>query len=161
MRQLLLVSLLMFALPGAHATMSAADRGKAEHTLDVSVPFEQQKQKILTDMSDGETYAEMSQRDRQDVRDALTRIGDLLQAAGGVDQLSEDRKAKVFNDQEIINTILTRAGEDSRQVCKRERRVGSHRTTSQCYTVAERRRMREESSDELGKNFRQPILEQR
>ena len=143
--------------------MSAASGADTAATgqLNVSVPFEKQKEKILADLAEGKVYAEISQTDRIEVRNALNRIGDSLQRAGGVDQLSSDDKVKVINDQELVNTILTRAGEDSRLVCTREKKVGSHRVTTQCQTVAQRRRMREESQQELGKNFRQPILKSR
>ncbi|KAF1726126.1 hypothetical protein [Pseudoxanthomonas japonensis] len=163
MRKLVLVSIMLLVIPVAHGAMSAAAGSSADkpQRLNVSVPFEQQREQILTQMGDGETYSEISQQDRQDVRDALNRIGDSLLRTGGVDQLSASDKVKVFNDQELVNTILTRAHEDSRQVCTREKKVGSHRATTQCYTVAERRRMREDSQNEMSKTFRQPILESR
>ncbi|MFT3667325.1 MAG: hypothetical protein QM795_01735 [Pseudoxanthomonas sp.] len=162
MRKLFLVSAMLLAIPMAQASMSAASGG-ADTTglLNVSTPFEQQKDKILAELGDGKTYVEITQQERLEVRDALVRISDSLQKAGGVDQLSADDKARVFNDQELINSILTRAGEDSRLVCTREKKVGSHRATTQCQTVAQRRRMREESQNEMSKNFRQPILESR
>lgn len=162
MRKLLLVSVMLFIVPAAEASMSAASGGSdASGQLNIAVPFEKQKEKILADLGEGKTYAEISQSDRIEVRNALNRIGDSLQRAGGVDQLSPEDKVKVINDQELVNTILTRAGEDSRLVCSREKKVGSHRATTQCHTVAQRRRMREESQQELSKNFRQPILESR
>ena len=162
MRKLLLVSVMLLAVPAAEASMSAAGADTtATGQLNVSVPFEKQKEKILADLAEGKAYAEISQTDRIEVRNALNRIGDSLQRAGGVDQLSSDDKVRVINDQELVNTILTRAGEDSRLVCTREKKVGSHRATTQCHTVAQRRRMREESQQELGKNFRQPILKSR
>jgi hypothetical protein len=160
MRKQILVSMMLLAIPAAQATISASSGGTSDtpQRLNVSVPFEQQKEKILIELGDGKTYSEISQQERSDVRNALNRIGDSLQRTGGVERLSDDDKAKVFNDQELINTILTRAGEDSRQVCTREKKVGSHRTTTQCYTVAERRRMRDDVQNDLNKNFRQPIL---
>lgn len=162
MRKLVFVSVLLLAIPAAQAAMVSASGGSdSPQRLNVSGSFEEQKEKILIDLADGKTYSEISQQDRRDVRDALNRIGDSLQRTNGVDQLSAADKVKVFNDQELVNTILTRAGEDSREVCTREKRVGSHRATTQCYTVAERRRMREESQAELRKNSRSLILDQR
>jgi len=156
MRKLFMVSVMLLAsIPAAHATISAASSKSAEKEfLNVSSPFEQQREKILTDLADGETYAEISQKDRAEVRDALTRISDSLQKAGGVDAMSDADKAKVFNDQELVNAILTRAGDDSRLVCTREKKVGSHRTTTQCMTVAERTRQREQSQQAVRDNAR-------
>ena len=155
MRKLFLVSIMLLAIPAAHASISAASgKSSDKELLNVTTPFEQQREKILADLGDGETYSEISQNDRAEVRDALTRIGDSIQKAGGVDALSVDDKAKVFNDQELVNTILTKAGEDSRLVCTREKKVGSHRTTTQCMTLAERTRQREQSQQAVRDNTR-------
>jgi hypothetical protein len=70
--------------------------------------------------------------------------------------MSADQLAVVFNDQALINAILTQAGEDSRLVCTRERPVGSRRPITHCVTVAEKRRHREEVQNEMDKNFRSP-----
>lgn len=52
-------------------------------------------------------------------------------------------RGEVFNDQERINTLLTRAHEDSRQICQHTRSTGSNMPKSRCLTVAERRRIEE------------------
>ena len=44
---------------------------------------------------------------------------------------------------ERINTLLTRAHEDSRQICQHTRSTGSNMPKSRCLTVAERRRIEE------------------
>ncbi|UOV06523.1 hypothetical protein MUU77_15040 [Pseudoxanthomonas sp. F37] len=156
MRKLFVVSLMLLAIPVAQASMNAASGGASDapQQLNVTVPFERQKEKIIADLGNGETYAEIKPEEQVEVRNALTRISDALQKAGGVDQLSAEDKAKVFNDQELVNTILTRAHEDSRLVCTREKKVGSHRITNTCKTVAERRRDREESQGALRRNMR-------
>lgn len=95
-----------------------------------------------------EDYAEITADDRRTVLDLLDRmeaeIGD-----GGVDALREDRKVQVFNWQEQINTILAGAHADSRVVCRRERAVGTRFATTNCATVAERRKAREEAHGRL------------
>lgn len=102
-----------------------------------------QLQKINTQMADGETYAEISVENRSKVREALGRITGALEASGGR-PLTPEAETQAFNDQEIVNTLLTGAKEDSRVVCERERQMGSNRITSKCMTVAERRRLREQ-----------------
>lgn len=98
---------------------------------------------INAQMNDGETYAEISPENRGRVREALGRITGALEKAGGR-PLSPEAENQAFNDQEIVNTLLTSAKEDSRVVCERERQMGSNRVTSKCMTVAERRRLREQ-----------------
>ena len=142
MYKVVLVPLLALAAVTANAKIdSAGDSGPTKVNLTGS--FEDQRKAILADLEGGEVYSEISAQERSDVRDALGRISGALQSPAGLSGLTEEQKAKVFNDQELINTILTRAGEESRLVCTREKVVGSHRPTTQCLTVAERRRIRE------------------
>ena len=74
--------------------------------------------------------------------------------------LNAQQKADVFNDQERINTLLTKALEDSRLVCRRERKVGSHRMITECMTVAERRQAYE-SAQKAMRDVKVPTLEAR
>ena len=140
--------LLVMAIPmGAHAASSTTQ-------LDVTGGFAEQKKNIEADIAAGEVYSEISQQNMRDVRGALERISVVLEEEGSVDKLSEAEKAAVFNDQELVNTLLTQASEDSRVICRREKKVGSHRTTTQCATVAERRRISEETTKALRENQR-------
>jgi hypothetical protein len=117
--------------------------------LDLEGGFAAQHEAIVEDLHDGKTYAEITPDDRREVREALERISSTLEESGSLANLSEEEKVAVFNDQELVNTILTQAAEDSRVVCVRRKRVGSHRTSNECTTVAERERARERSQDTL------------
>ncbi len=117
--------------------------------VDVNGGFAAQQQKIMTALADGKSYSEIRHEDKEKVVAALSRIGTALQQAGGVDGLDKEQKVAVFNDQELANAILTRAGEDSRLICKREMATGSHRATTQCLTVAESSRARERAQQDL------------
>lgn len=155
MSRFLLILLAAFAVASADATISASS-GKTvdKPVVDMSSPFEEQKKSIEADLADGETYSEISGKDRDLVKTALQRISNALASSGSVDALADGKKAEVFNDQELVNNILTNAGEDSRLVCTREKKVGSHRTTTRCETVAQRRRAAEESQKAMRENQR-------
>ncbi|HBK46872.1 MAG TPA: hypothetical protein DDZ67_10660 [Xanthomonadaceae bacterium] len=115
--------------------------------LDLHKPADQvavQMKTIQQDLGDGETYSEISPDQRSQVREALGRIQGKLERNGSVSTIPERDQAEIFNDQELVNTILTKAKEDSRLVCRRERATGSNRLTSNCMTVAERRRLKEQ-----------------
>lgn len=146
-------AMLCVVLLGALASTAAAS-SNADSKLDLRIAFDGQRNLILSALQDGETYSEIKPEDKRQVRASLDRIADLLAGSATADSLSEADKVKVFNEQELVNTILTRARADSRVVCTRERRVGSHRTTNVCYTVAERRRMHEETHNALIDNRR-------
>ena len=139
-----------FASP-AGAMMASSGVGGAAATLDLSAPFSEQRQVIEKKLADGKTYSEISAADRSKVRDALARMSTILETEANVNALSESQKASVFNDQEVVNTILTQASEDSRVICERMGKVGSHRKTTQCLTVAERKRLRDSSQDTIRK----------
>ncbi len=111
-------------------------------------PFVQQRSRIEADFAAGK-YSEITKADSDEVYSALGRMSAMLMDVSGPAELSEDDKVKLFNDQELVNTLLTKAGDDSRLVCTRERATGSHRTTNNCMTVAERRRLRDKSQDDL------------
>ncbi|MBW8312939.1 MAG: hypothetical protein K0M64_13030 [Rhizobium sp.] len=114
--------------------------------------FAAQRAEIEEDLADGKTYAEISASDRAKVRETLGRISSRLEGVDSIDTLGEPAKVEIFNDQELINTILTQAKADSRLVCDNSRATGSHRRTTKCQTVAERRRRMEADQDHLQRN---------
>ncbi len=119
----------------------------ATPALDAGATFQVQRDAILKALEDGETYIEIRSTDRDRVRELLGRIETLLAGKSRLDELSEDAKVQAFNDQQEINALLTRALTDSRMVCEREQKVGSHRRTTSCMTVAARRRARDAAQD--------------
>ena len=152
MHKLLLLSLLALVPLAAKANIqSDGSAFSPEKGLDLSSSFEAQRDAIVTALGDGKTYAEISPDDRQRVTSSLSRISSLLGDARSVNQLPETTRVEVFNEQELVNGVLTQAREDSRLVCTREKKVGSHRVTNNCMTVAERRRAREETEQQLSK----------
>ena len=155
MYKLLVLSILALAPLAASAHIpSDGSTFSPEKGLDLSGSFEAQREAIVAALGDGKTYAEISAADRQKVTASLNRISSLLDGVQSVSQLPETTKVEVFNEQEQVNTLLTQAREDSRLVCTREKKVGSHRTTNTCKTVAERRRDQEESQNALRRNMR-------
>lgn len=119
--------------------------------------FAAQRAEIEKDLADGKTYAELTKADRTKVIEALDRMSGMLATVDSVDALADNRKIALYNDQQTVNTILTQAADDSRQVCVREQATGSHRKTTVCATVAERRRRREQDQDTLSKSFRSSL----
>lgn len=143
LKNLLIGAVLVLLVPG----LAHASKGRQELNVS-SGSFAEQRQKVDAALADGETYVEISAADRAEVVSALDRMEDLL---GGrpVSALSEAEKVALMNDQSLVNTRLTQAAEDSRLVCRREAAVGSRLQRSQCLTVAQRRRQREQSQDAL------------
>ena len=146
MKKLLMAATLALLLPG----LALANKPQ----VDVAAgTFAAQRTEVEADLADGETYAEISREDRAHVLAALDRMEELL-GRRPVSALSDSEKVALMNEQAMINTTLTQAGEDSRLVCRREAAVGSRLQRSQCLTVAERRRKREQSQDAMGEFHR-------
>jgi hypothetical protein len=153
MTKLLATVLLLMAGVTAQASIDSKSRSTQDApAVDVASSFAEQFMAIKLDLADGETYSEISAEDKDAVMAALQRIAEKLESSGGIGNLTAAERAAVFNDQELANNLLTRAGEDSLLVCKREKKVGSHRTTTHCATVAERRRAADTTEKTLRDN---------
>lgn len=139
-RKLLL--LLVLAVP------AVAFAKPAELPVRSGEPFAAQQQKVRADLQAGEVYSEISAEHRGQVVAALERMS-LVIGDGSIESLSPEKKIAVFNDQELVNTVLTKAREDSRQICRREKTLGSQMASTQCFTVAERERMKRSSQNYL------------
>lgn len=94
-------------------------------------------------------YREISDESKQQVLEALERMQQRLGGVQSIDQLNEVDKVAVFNDQELVNTLLTSAAADSRLICRREKTLGSNMRSNSCLTVAERRRRQEDSQESV------------
>lgn len=111
--------------------------------------FAQQRQTILARLDDGHSYPGISADDKDKVKTALARMSATIRRAGGAEHLNKRQRVAVFNDQELINNILTDAGKDNQMICKRETGTGTHVETVQCKTVAQRREETEYAQDML------------
>lgn len=133
----------------AVATAQGAPRDKSAkpQALDLNKPLPEQVELIQKQLDDGETYAEIAAADRAKVKESLARFASIINQSGGT--LNPEQKTQLVNEQNQINQILSQAAADSRLVCRREAQIGSLRTTTQCKTVAERRRDAQEAQEAL------------
>jgi len=101
--------------------------------------FEDQKAVILQDIADDTVYNEISYIDVKVVKHALNMMSSSLEGVSDLAELTEDQRADLFNNQGVVNTILTMAENDSRMVCKRRGTLGTNFKTTTCETVRDRR----------------------
>ena len=113
------------------------------------VGFSDQRAAVEAEMVAGGRFAEITEKARAEVGQAFDRMQSVLEGKASMDDLRQDDRVALINDQELINALLTQARIDSRMVCKRERRVGSHRLTSTCRTAAEWKRASEQSREDI------------
>ena len=101
--------------------------------------FEEQKSLILQDIKDHVVYSEIEYSDVKLVRGTLDNMTQSLTNAGNLEAMTTDQRADLFNQQELVNTILTMAENDSRRVCRRRGSLGTNFKTITCETIKERR----------------------
>ncbi len=122
---------LMFALAGTALAREmdlpmAASKAEFE-TVKVQLTFA-----LVTDR-----YSSIKAEDKEAVLRALDRIDSCCRKSAA-DQMSDQDRVESFNDQEIINTIITHAAIDSRLICERNSTTGSHLVHLTCMTLAMR-----------------------
>lgn len=147
-----MIKSLVFALTLAAAPLALANNPVAVDSGD----FAAQRAAVEKGLADGKTYAEIAPSDVAKVRDSLDRMAATLDGGKLPNALDDDRRVALYNDQELVNGILTQAAADSRVVCSREVATGSHRKVTTCATVAERARRRQQDQDALRKEQRAP-----
>jgi hypothetical protein len=113
--------------------------------------FGAQRAQIEKKLADGKTYAEIAPGDRQRVTEALQRMSDELAGVANIEQMQTAARTRLFNDQELVNTLLTQAAADSRLVCEHRTPTGSRMKVTTCETVAERERRKQNDQNELQK----------
>ncbi|WP_225589234.1 hypothetical protein [Pseudoxanthomonas sp. PXM01] len=149
MRRSILAALVALAfVAAAHA--APRDKPQKAQALDLNKPLPEQVELIQKQLDDGETYAEIAAADRASVKESLGRLAAIVNENGG--SLNPQQKTQLLNEQNTINQILSQAAADSRLVCRREAQIGSLRTTTQCKTVAERRRDAQEAQETMRRN---------
>lgn len=143
LRSTLLLGAFLIASP-AFAARTVSQEVKAD-----PVGFSDQRAAVEAEMKEGGRFAEITDDARRQVAEAFDRMETVLEGKATMKDLRQDDRVALINDQELINVLLTQAKIDSRQVCKREKRVGSHRLTSTCRTAAEWKRASEQSREDI------------
>ncbi len=137
----------------ALATTAHARPEKAQVKFDANAPVAEQIRSVEAAIN-SEDYSEIGLEDKSRVQQALGRIKIKMGDHERIEQVSPQDRTQIFNDQEVINTIMTRAHADSRMVCRRERTTGSNMPQSVSLTVAQRRKAQEDSRKALNDNQR-------
>ena len=121
--------------------------------------FEKQKSVILKDISTNTVYNEISYSDMKMVQQTLDLMSSTLEGVTDVNDLTEDQKADLFNNQGVVNTILTMAENDSRMVCRRRSTLGTNFKTTTCETVRDRRQRQQTDRRAIDRFLRGTPLE--
>jgi hypothetical protein len=93
-------------------------------------------------------FKDLSTRERDALVKSQTRVLELLDGHGSIDELRVDEKVELFNHLETVKAAVTKS-EENRQVCERKRLIGSNRYQLVCMNASEYRQQGEASRKAL------------
>ncbi|MER2177922.1 MAG: hypothetical protein ABS955_09610, partial [Stenotrophomonas maltophilia] len=103
------LTMAMAAAALALAMGSAAAAPKNKEIFEPGKPMAEQITKIEADLNDGETYSEITVDQRSRVRQALGHMRGIIERSGSEASLTAANRTELFNDQQVVNTVLTQA----------------------------------------------------
>lgn len=144
---------LLFAVPAAADDMAQPD----SHVKLNPAAFLENKATVEKELRSGDLYREIEKADKERVLSALDRMAEQLEGVTRLDQLSPEQRTALFNDQELVNTLLTAARDESRLVCERRGTVGTRFKTTHCETVKQRRE-RARAAQDMVRQYMRPTM---
>lgn len=131
-------SVLLFLLALVAASSIAAKENYKEKAVkaDTKEAFTEVATTVRDEMENGGRYEYVKPKERVQVEQNLDVMGTLFDEYGTVQAMKEDAKIKLFNAQEVVNSILTLRDRD-RVICKKEAPIGSHIPIVSCHTYGQ------------------------
>jgi hypothetical protein len=141
---LVAIALALAALP------AAAKENYHEKSLnaDTQEKFQAVAEGVREEMQPGGRYEYVKPKERATIEQAFAEMDALFTASGGVEHMKQDDKVKLFNDQEVVNSILTRRDKD-RVICDDAPKLGSHVRSTGCHTYGKEEDARRGSKDQM------------
>jgi hypothetical protein len=115
---------------------------------DTREKFEQVAASIRDEMEQGGRYEYVKPDERKTVDLKLTEIDALFAENGSLENMQQDTKIKVYNAQEVVNSILTKRDRD-RVICKNEAPLGSHIPVTTCHTYGQEQDARHQTQKQM------------
>ena len=129
------------ALAAFFVLASAAYASKIDMSINISKTDFAAVRNRMIEQLDSNRYADITPQDKAAVIGALDRIDQHLGKSPKDDQDLVD----IYNDQELINQITTRAKADSRMYCERDKPTGSHVFKVTCMSLANWKKQEEDA----------------
>jgi hypothetical protein len=120
------------ALPG----VVGADEAGATIKADNKAAFESVAAAVRQELQRGGRWEYTSKLEKEQVNQRLDDMQALFEQFGAVDKMDQNTKARLFNDQEAVNEILTKR-DDQHLVCENIEPIGSHIPQRVCRTYGD------------------------
>lgn len=133
-------TLIAAAMVASIAVCGAAGAKESYHekafNADTTDKFNETADSVRKEMEPGGRYQYVKPEERKKIDTALGEMSKLFAENGSVAAMNQDTKVKLFNDQEVVNSILQQRDGD-RVICKNEAPIGSHIPVTTCHTYAQ------------------------
>jgi len=132
------------------ANAAVANENYHEKTFNADTPekFQAVADDVRKEMEPGGRYEYVKPKERTSIEQSLAEMEALFKASGGVEHMKQDDKVKLFNDQEVVNSILTRRDKD-RVICEDKPKLGSHVRSTNCHTYGQQEDARRGSKEQM------------
>lgn len=155
MRTIITIAVVLFA---AFNLVSAKENYKeSAFNADTKDKFESVSASVRKELEKGGRYEYVKPEERRQIEQKLTDMGAAFNESGSVQTMKEDTKIKLFNDQEVINSILTKRDKD-RVICTNQAPLGSHIPVTSCHTYGQEEDARRGTRDQLDRWKQAPCM---
>ncbi|MCC7248729.1 MAG: hypothetical protein IT473_08900 [Lysobacter sp.] len=93
-------------------------------------------------------FKDLTANDRDALVKTQTRVLEMLDGHGSIDELLVDEKIELFNHLESVKAAVNKATDD-RQVCERTKVIGSNRYRLLCMNVSDYREQKQQAQKAL------------
>jgi len=103
---------------------------------------------VRKEMEEGGRYEYVKPDERKTIDQKLAEMDALFAQSDSVEAMKQDSKIRLYNAQEVVNSILTRRDKD-RVICKNQAPVGSHIPVTSCHTYGQEEEARSGTRNQL------------
>ena len=140
--------LVLLAVVAASAAGAKENYHEKMINADTKEKFVEVATDVRNEMEGGGRYEYVKPDERRTIDQKFAEMEALFNESGSVQGMKQDTKIKLFNDQEVVNSILTHRDRD-RVICKNEAPVGSHIPVTTCHTYGQEEEAREGTRNQL------------
>lgn len=131
---------------------SSAGVNTPQVQADTKAKFETAAAAVRKEMVPGGRFEFVTREEFAKVNTSLDAIGTLFDKYGTVANMDQVVKVTLFNDQEVVNSILTQR-DDLRLICKPKRTTGTRIPVTDCHTYGDIQRARADTHNFMDKFF--------
>ena len=131
-----IVSLFSLMVINVATCVSAKEKYHEVVNAETQDKFEQIVADVRSGMEAGGRYEFVKPDERVTINAKLAEMDVLFKQSGSVPGMKQPEKIQLYNDQEVVNSILTKRDSD-RVICENRLPIGSHIPVTSCHTYGQ------------------------